>query len=404
MEAEGQPKGPLAGLVVVEMGSVLAAPFCGHLLADLGATVWKVEPPGSGDIMRVWGSRKTVNGKGLFWPIISRNKKSVACDLRVPEGQAVARRMVQQADVLVENFRTGRLAAWGLGNDELLEINPRLVIASVTGFGQTGPYASDAGFGGVAEAMGGLRALIGEPDRPPARAGVSIGDSLAGYLAAVAILSAVHERERSGKGQVIDVAIYEAVLSVMESLLPEWTIAGHLRTRTGATIPHVAPAGLYETLDGKLIVVVASTDATFARLLETIEAEDLLADRAYTDLADRMEKHEEIEARLTAWTEARSAQDVLDIFRAAGVAAGLIYEPEDMLRDPQFNARSSIVSPEDSTLGPVSMQNVFPRFSRTPGGISWLGPELGEHTEEVLATCGYQAEEISRLRSTGVVT
>jgi formyl-CoA transferase len=376
-------EGALTGVRVLELGQLLAGPFCGQLLGDLGAEVIKIEQPGTGDPMRQWGREKP-HGHSLWWPVVARNKKSVTVNLRTAQGQDIVRRLAAVSDVMVENFRPGTLERWNLGYDMLSEINPRLVLTRVTGFGQTGPYAPSAGYGSIGEAMGGLRYVTGEPDRPPSRTGISIGDSLAAAYACIGTLAALHERERSGRGQVVDSAIYEAVLAMMESLIPEWQVAGYQRERTGAILPNVAPSNVYPTLDGEAILIAANQDTVFRRLAEAMGEPELATDERYASHSARGAHQQQLDERIAAWTAKSPATALLTTLNTHGVPAGRIYRAQDMLRDPQFAARGSIVRVPDPQFGELAMQNVAPRLSRTPGGIRWTGPDLGEHTRQVL--------------------
>ena len=394
--------GPLADLRVVEMGQLLAGPFCGQLLGDLGAEVVKVEPPGVGDPMRQWGREKP-HGKSLWWPVVARNKKSVTCDLRTPAGQALVRRLVDTADVLVENFRPGTLERWGLAPDRLWETNPRLVVVRVTGFGQSGPYAPRAGYGSIGEAMGGLRYVTGEPDRPPSRAGISIGDSLAGTYAALGALAAIHHARGTGRGQVVDSAIYEAVLAMMESLVTEWDVAGYQRERTGAILPNVAPSNVYPTADGQTVLVAANQDTVFRRLAELMDDPALAEDPRYATHGARGEHQVELDDRIGTWTAKFDADELLDKLHAGGVPAGRTYRAQDMLRDPHFAARRSIVRVPDATFGELAMQNVAPRLSATPGQVRWTGPALGQHNDEVWTGVGVTPAELAELTENGTI-
>jgi len=397
------PAGPLAGLTVLEMGTLIAGPFCGQILGDFGATVIKIEDPGKGDPMRQWG-RSLPKGHSPWWPVIGRNKQSVTLDLRVPEGQALARRLIAGADVLVENFRPGALEKWGLGYDVLSADNPGLVMARVSGFGQTGPYAQRAGYALVGEAMGGLRYVTGEPDRPPARAGISIGDSLAGLHAALGVMMALHGRHRTGRGQVVDAAIYESVLSVMENLITEYGLTGYIRERSGAVLPGIAPSNAYPTGDGALVVIGANQDTLFARLCEAMDRPDLAADPRFAGHAARGVHQAVLDAEIAAWTSTLKAADLLARMEAHGVAAGRVYRAPDMLDDPQFVARQSIIETPHPVFGAVRMQNVFPRLSESPGHVRWPGPALGEHTDLVLAErLGLSGQILSDLRSRAVI-
>jgi formyl-CoA transferase len=375
-------KGPLAGIRVVECGSLIAGPFCGQLLGDFGAEVIKVEDPLNGDPMRTWG-QNLPGGISLSWPIIARNKKSVTCNLRDSAGQELMRRLVSEADILVENFRPGTLERWGLGYEELFRINPGLILVRVTGYGQYGPYSERAGFGSIGEAMGGIRHITGEPDRAPSRTGISLGDSLAGTFAALGATMALVSRNQTGRGQVVDSAIYEAVLSLMESLLPEWEITHVPRGRTGSVLPGVAPSNVYPTADGADVLIAANRDTVFIRLAGVMDRQDLLSDGRYNTHAARGRHLEELDSLLADWTRKFRSDDLLEKLHGAGVPAGLIYTAEDMLEDPHFKARDAIIHLVHDKLGDFPMQNVFPKLSSTPGSVRWLGPELGEHNDEI---------------------
>ena len=395
--------GPLAGVRVIEMGQLIAGPFCGQVLGDFGAEVIKLEDPKTGDPMRQWGRSKP-KGLSPWWPVIGRNKKSVTVDLRTDEGRAIARDLIATADVVVENFRPGTLEKWGLGYDDLAKANPGLVMARVSGFGQTGPYAKRAGYALVGEAMGGLRHITGEPDRNPARAGISIGDSLSGLNAALGVMMALHARHATGKGQVVDAAIYESVLTVMENLITEYDLTGYIRERSGAVLPGIAPSNVYPTRSGELVLIGANQDTLFKRLCDLMGRPDLAEDPRYRDHAARGVNQGELDARIAAWTLDQDIDDLLPKLEAAGLATGRIYRAPEMLADPQFQARDSIVSVPHPVFGQVKMQNAFPRLTDTPGGVRWPGPTLGEHTQAVLTqVAGMSAEKVAELKARGVV-
>ena len=395
--------GPLEGLTVIEMGTLIAGPFCGQILGDFGAEVIKIEDPKAGDPMRQWG-RSLPKGHSPWWPVIGRNKKSVTLNLRTAEGQAIARKLIGGADVLVENFRPGALEKWGLGYDALSVDNPGLVMARVSGFGQTGPYASRAGYALIGEAMGGLRYITGEPDRAPARAGISVGDSLAGLHAALGTMMALHSRHRTGKGQIVDAAIYESVLSVMENLITEYGLTGYVRERSGSVLPGIAPSNAYPTRDGALVVIGANQDTLFKRLCEAMGRAELSDDPRYAGHAARGEHQAELDALIGAWTSTLDAEALLALMEDKGVAAGRVYRAPDMLADPQFAARDAIVEVPHPVFGAVKMQNAFPRLTDTPGGVRWPGPALGEHTDAVLAErAGLSAEDLTDLRARGIL-
>jgi formyl-CoA transferase len=381
MTGESTPL-PLADVRVVELGQLLAGPFCGQLLGDFGAEVIKVEDPGRGDPMRDWGREKPY-GKSLWWPVVARNKKSVTGNLRDPRGQDLIRRLAEKSDVLLENFRPGTLERWGLGPEQLWEINPRLVITRVTGFGQTGPYAPRAGFGAIGEAMGGIRYVTGDPDKPPSRAGVSLGDALAATFACLGTLVALHARQSTGRGQVVDSAIYEAVLALMESLLPEWALAGYQRERTGSVLPNVSPSNVYPTADGDLILIAANQDSVFGRLAAVIGKPELAQDDRYSSHGARGANMAGLDELIAAWTVTHDADGLLERLHEGGVPAGRIYRAQDMFADPHFAAREAIVRLFHPELGDLPMQNVFPRLSATPGRVRHAGPALGEHNDDV---------------------
>ena len=390
------PKGPLSDLKVVEMGTLIAGPFCGQVLGDFGADVVKVEDPGKGDPMRQWG-RSLPKGLSPWWPVIGRNKRSVALDLRQPEGRELALALIDQADVLIENFRPGAMEKWGMGYEALAARNPRLVMARVSGFGQTGPYSERAGYGLIGEAMGGLRYVTGEPDRPPARAGISIGDSLTALHAVIGVMMALHHRERTGRGQMIDAALYESVLSVMENLVTEYDLTGYVRERSGSILPGIAPSNVYPCANGESLLIGGNGDAVFARLAATMGREDLAADPRYATHAARGENQAELDAIVSTWTRNWPLPELLALLEANGVPCGRIFRAPDMLEDPQFAARQSIVEVDHPVFGKVKMQNAFPKLSETPGGVRWPGPALGEHTREVLEGLGIDAGRLADL-------
>jgi succinyl-CoA---D-citramalate CoA-transferase len=395
---------PLQGVRVVEMGSLLAGPFCGQLLADFGAEVVKVEPPGKGDPMREWG-RQRKEGRALWWPIIARNKKSVTLNLREKEGQELARKLIAEADVLVENFRPGTMERWGLGYEDLSEINPGLIMVRVSGYGQSGPYKDQAGFGSIGEAMGGIRHVTGYPDRPPPRVGVSLGDSLAATFGALGAVMVLYNREAlGGQGQVVDIGIYEAVLALMESTIPEYALTGHIRGRTGAILPSVAPSNTYPTCDGDYIVIGANADTVFGRFAKALGHPEWAESERYATHHARGENQEELDELISGWTRQRTAEEVLEVMREASVPAGKLFTAEDMLSDEHYAARQNIVEVEDPEIGPFPMQNVVPRLSETPGRVRWTGPKLGQHNDEVFKeVLGMSEDELEGLRRRGIV-
>ncbi|WP_406317427.1 CoA transferase [Streptosporangium sp. NBC_01639] len=394
---------PLGDVRVVELGQLLAGPFCGQLLGDFGAEVIKVEDPGRGDPMRQWGREKPY-GKSLWWPVVARNKKSVTCDLRTSRGQELVRGLVEKADVLLENFRPGTLERWGMSPRELHAINPRLVVTRVSGFGQTGPYAPQAGYGSIGEAMGGIRYVTGDPDRPPSRAGISLGDSLAAVHACIGTLVALHERDRSGHGQVVDSAIYEAVLAMMESMLPEWQQASYQRERTGSVLPNVSPSNVYPTEDGDSILIAANQDSVFRRLTAVMGAEELAEDPRYATHGARGEHMAALDQIIATWTAGSPAAELLALLNGGGVPAGRIYRAKDMFEDPHFAAREAIVRVPHPDFGELAMHNVVPKLSATPGSVRTTGPTLGQHNDEVYRELlGLTAEEIAGLSADGVI-
>jgi formyl-CoA transferase len=388
---------------VIEMGTLLAGPFCGQLLGDFGAEVIKVEPPNQGDPMREWGQEKS-HGMSLWWPVIGRNKKSVTLNLRQPEGQAIARELIAKADFLLENFRPGTMEKWNLGYETLRELNRGLIMIRVSGFGQTGPYAKRAGFGAVGEAMGGLRYVCGDPSTPPSRMGISIGDSLAATFACLGALAALHHRDRTGEGQVVDSAIYEAVLSMMESLITEYDKAGYIRERQGAILPNVAPSNVYPTSDGTLILIAANQDTVFKRLAEAMGRPELATDPKYATHSARGSRQRELDDIIAAWTRTLTADRLEALMEEYGIPSGRIYRAPDMLKDPQFHAREAIVTTHHPKFGDLRMQNVAPKLSLTPGSIRSPAPELGENNEEVYGgLLGFSAQRMAELRSAGII-
>ena len=397
--------GALKGIRVIELGQLIAGPFCGQLLGDMGAEVIKVEPPGTdgkrgGDPMRDWGR----GDAKLWWEVVSRNKKSVSANLRVPEGQALVRRLAATADILVENFKPGTLEKWHLGPDVLLADNPRLIVVRVSGYGQTGPYASRAGFGGIGEAMGGWRAIVGDADRPPSRMGVSIGDTLAATYGCMGALAALHARTRTGRGQVVDSALYEAVLQVMESLVPEYQISGTIRERSGSVLPGIAPSNVYPCSDGEYLIG-ANQDAVFARLCTAIGRPELAADPRYVDHVARGARQVELDALIADWTRTRTIAEVEAAMIAHSVPAGTIYRAPEMLADPHYAAREALVEVETAQWGKLRMQNSFPKLSDTPSSVRTPAPAtVGEHNEDVYrGLLGIDAAELAALAAAGAI-
>jgi formyl-CoA transferase len=391
--------GPLSDLKVVEMGQLIAGPFCGQLLGDMGAEIIKIEPPGAGDPMRVWGQ-----GAPVWWEVIARNKMSVSLNLRVPEGQALARRLISEADILVENFKPGALEGWGLGPEDLRRASPRLIVARMSGYGQTGPYRERAGFGGIAEAVGGWRRLVGEPDRPSSRMGVSIGDSLTAGYGVMGILAALHHRGRTGEGQIIDAALYESVLQVMEGMVAEYSAAGVTRQRSGAILPGIAPSNVYPCADGEYMIG-ANNDSLFRRLCQAMGTPALADDPRYATHVARGRNQGELDRLIGAWTSTLTIAEVEAKTLAASIPAGRLYAPADMVADPHFRAREAIVDIDHPKWPGLKMQGVFPKFSATPGAIRSLAPQtVGEHNAFILGErLGLSEADLTDLAGRGVI-
>ncbi|AKJ32125.1 CaiB/BaiF CoA transferase family protein [Caldimonas brevitalea] len=394
------PGGPLAGLKVVELGQLIAGPFAAKTLADFGADVLKIEPPGQGDPLRQW--RLLHEGTSVWWQVQSRNKKSVTLDLRQAEAREIARRLIAEADVVVENFKPGVMEAWGLGYEVLSADNPGLVMLRISGYGQTGPYKDRPGFGVVAEAMGGLRHLSGEPGRVPVRVGVSIGDTLASLHGVIGVLLALQHRQRSGRGQVVDVALYEAVFNCMESLLPEYSAFGVVREAAGSALPGIAPSNAYPCRDG-YVLVAGNGDSIFKRLMAVIGRDDLAQDPALAHNTGRVARVDDIDAAIGDWTRTREVAQVLEALTGAQVPAGRIYTAKDIAEDPHYRARGMIEQVVSDTGLAVEVPGVVPKLSATPGRITRRAPALGEDTEAVLREIGVTAEQLQALRARGVV-
>ena len=396
-----QSQGALTGLKVVELGQLIAGPFAAKTLADFGADIIKIEPPGAGDPLRQW--RLLKEGTSVWWQVQSRNKRSLALDLRQAEAQAVVRKLIIEADVLIENFRPGAMESWGLGPDALLELNPGLIILRISGYGQTGPYKDKPGFGVVAEAMGGLRHLSAEPGRLPVRVGVSIGDTLASLHGVIGILMALHEKQRSGLGQVIDVALYEAVFNCMESLLPEYSAFGAVRGPAGSALPGIAPSNAYLCKDGKCALIAGNGDSIFKRLMMAIGRDDLAVDPTLTDNAGRVKRVEEIDAAIGAWTSKLNVAEVLAVLDQAAVPAGRIYTVEDIAADPHYLARGMLAEVTMSDGSILKVPGMVPKLSRTPGQHRRNAPSLGQDTNAVLLDLGITEDQISEMKKRGIV-
>ncbi|HYX65606.1 MAG TPA: CaiB/BaiF CoA-transferase family protein [Burkholderiales bacterium] len=393
--------GPLSGITVLELGSLIAGPFCGKTLGDFGAAVIKIEPPEEGDPLRKW--RRMRNGTSLWWHVQARNKKSVTCDLRRPEGQEIVRRLARRSQIMIENFRPGALEKWHLGWDVLSRENPKLVLVRISGYGQSGPYRSRPGFAAIAESMAGFRYITGFPDRPPARPNLSTGDTIAALHGVIGALMALHEVSRTGKGQVVDVALYEAVFNCMESLLPEYDAQGYVRERSGSALPGIAPSNLYLCRDGAYVLIAGNADSLFRRLMTAIGRDDLRDDPALARNDGRAAQMQRIDEAIAAWTMERDLSQVLRTMEEAEVPAGRIYTAADIARDPHYAARGMIQDVLAGDGEPLKVPGIVPKLSATPGGIRTAAPKLGEHTDAVLGELGFSETEIARLRNAKVI-
>lgn len=390
----------LKGLRVIEMGQLLAGPFCGQLLGDMGADIIKVEPPGAGDPMRIWGQGKDK----VQWEVIARNKKSVSANLRIPEGQELVRKLIATADVLIENFKPGTMEKWGLSPERLLAEQPGLIIARMSGYGQTGPYSDRAGFGGIGEAMGGWRYIVGEPDRPPSRMGVSIGDTLTATYGCMGVLAALHHRSQTGKGQIVDAALYESVLQVMEGLVPEYDHEGVIRERSGSILPGIAPSNVYICKDGEYMIG-ANKDSLWQRLAEAMGRPELGTDERYATHLARGQNQLELDELINAWTRTLTVDEVDALMIAYSIPAGRVYRAPEMLADPHFKAREAIIEVETERFGKLKMQGAFPKLSATPSGVRSPAPSVvGQHNEEVYGgLLGLSGAEIGALKAAGAI-
>jgi crotonobetainyl-CoA:carnitine CoA-transferase CaiB-like acyl-CoA transferase len=399
MSMDVQRSGALSDVRVIELGQLIAGPFCGQLFADHGADVIKVEAPGEGDPIRAWGKGEIP----VWWSVAGRNKRCVTANLRTEGGRGIVRRLIAGADVLVENFRPGTLEKWGMGYAELARTNPRLVMVRVSGYGQTGPYAPRAGYASVGEALGGMRHLCGEPDRPPSRAGLSLGDTFAASFAFMGALMALRERERSGVGQVVDAAIYESVLAVTEALVPEYAVNGEIRGRSGAKLAGIAPSSVYPCADGD-ILIAANQDSVFERLCAAMQRPDLFTDPRFAGHRARGAHQDLLDDIIAAWTTPQAMADVEALMERHGVPSGRIYRAPEMLADPHYAAREAIVSLDDPDLPGLKMQGVFPKLSRTPGAVRWPGRALGAHTDEVYRELlGADDAQLAAWRAAGII-
>jgi crotonobetainyl-CoA:carnitine CoA-transferase CaiB-like acyl-CoA transferase len=397
-----ESRGPLADVRVIEIGQLLAGPMCGQFMADLGAEVIKLEPPGEGDPLRQWG-RVRPEGVSVWFSVVGRNKLFATCDLRQQEGRDLLARLLESADVLVENFRPGVLEKWGLGWEALHARNPRLILARVSGYGQDGPYSEKAGYASVCEAFAGMRYPIGEPDRPPSRTGTSLGDGLAALFAAYGATAALTARERTGRGQIVDTAIYEACMAMMESLIPDFDRGGYIRERTGSFLPKIAPSNIYKTADG-MVIIGANQDGVFSRLCEAMGAPTLAADPRFAAHIPRGEHQQELDAIVSAWTRALTSAEVQRQCDAHGVPCGPVNRAPELLADPHVMAREAIVTAIDAEIGAIKMQGAFPKFSETPGGVRWPAKRVGADNARVWGEiAGLDANRLADLARRGVV-
>ncbi|WBY02839.1 CoA transferase [Ramlibacter tataouinensis] len=395
------PPSALAGLKVLELGQLIAGPFAAKTLAEFGAEVIKIEPPGAGDPLRKW--RMLKDGTSVWWQVQSRNKRSLALDLRDPDGQAIVRQLAAEADVLIENFRPGAMEGWGLAPDALLELNPRLIVLRISGYGQTGPYRNRPGFGVIGEAMGGLRHLTAEPDRVPVRVGVSIGDTLAALHGVIGILLALQHRHACGRGQVIDVALYEAVFNCMESLLPEYSAFGAVRGPAGSALPGIAPTNAYRCKDGGYALIAGNGDSIFRRLMVLIGRQDLAQDPMLGDNAGRVARVAELDEAIGAWTAQRTVAEVLAALDGASVPAGRIYTIADIAADPHYRARGMLQDIRLDDGSTLAVPGVVPKLSLTPGAHRRNAPALGQDTDAVLREIGLSPQQIQALKARGIV-
>ena len=399
MSLSTENTGPLKGIRVVEMGQLIAGPFCGQLLGDMGAEIIKIEPPGKGDPMRDWGR----GDYPLWWEVVSRNKKCVSANLRVAEGQALARKLIATADILIENFRPGTLEKWGMSPVVLHAENPGLIIVRVSGYGQTGPYSDRAGFGGIGEAMGGWRNIVGDPDRAPSRMGVSIGDSLAATYGCIGALAALRHRDQTGEGQVVDSALYESVLQVMESLVPDYSEFGYVRERSGSVLPGIAPSNVYTCKDGDFLIG-ANQDTVFGRLCTAMGQPELAADPRYIDHISRGKNQTELDERINAWTATLTVDAVEALMIAHAIPAGRVFKPADMIADPHFQAREALVDVPHPRWANLKMQGVFPKLSKTPGSIRSIAPQsVGQDNALYGEMLGLSSDELDDLAKRNII-
>ncbi|AKZ64792.1 CoA-transferase [Herbaspirillum hiltneri N3] len=407
--------GPLAGIKVLELGTLIAGPFCSRMLAEFGADVIKVEAPGVGDPLRQW--RVLKDGTSLWWSVQARNKKSLTLNMKDPQAQDIARKLALEADIIIENYRPGVLEKWNLGYEDLKKLNPATIMVRLSGYGQTGPLKDLPGFGAIGESMGGIRYVSGHQDRPPVRIGISIGDSVAALHGVIGAMMALRHRDVTGgrwngkdgelrvagQGQMVDVALYESVFNLMESLVPEFDQAGVVRERTGGALPGIVPSNTYTTADGKNIVIAGNGDAIFKRLMLAIDRADMANDPQLERNDGRVPRTEEIDRAIQAWCSGKTIDDALAILQAADVPVGKIYSVRDMMTDPQFLARNMFEQHAFADGTPIKLPAVTPKLSETPGGTKWIGPELGQHNAEILRSLGYDDAQIAQLREDKVI-
>lgn len=393
-------EGPLNDIRVIELGQLIAGPFCGQLMADMGADVIKVEPPGAGDPMRVWGR----GDYPLWWSVCARNKRCITANLRESEGQELVKKLISQADMVLENFRPGTLERWGMSYDELSAQNPGLIMIRVSGYGQSGPYSKRAGYASVGEAVGGMRYLCGEPDRKPSRAGLSLGDSLAATYACMGALAALHHREKTGEGQVIDASIYESVLTVMEATIPEYTVSNHIRERSGSKLPNIAPSNIYDCKNGS-IVIGANQDTIFKRLCDAMQLPELASDKRFIDHVSRGDNQDILDQLINDWCSTRNVDEVEELMQLHTVPAGKVYRAPEMLNDPHFIDREALVDVPSERWPDLKMQNVFPKMSKTQGQIRWPGvDELGAHNNEIYeGILNLSKDQLSDLKKKSII-
>ena len=402
-EAPTNRSGPLAGIRVLDLATFVAAPFCATMLAEFGADVIKVEMPGPGDPLRELGYKH--NGVGLFWAQENRNKKGVTCNLRVPKGQEIIKELAKRSDVLVENFRPGTMERWNLGYEVLKEVNPKMVMVMISAYGQTGPYSTKAGFGRIAQAFGGLTYLAGFPDRPPVNPGsATIADYLAGLFGAFGTMVALEDRHQTGKGQCIDISLFESMFRILDNLAPVYHKTGDVRERMGTSTPHAVPHNHYPTRDGGWVAIACTSNRIFERLARAMGREEIASDPRYRNMADRVERREEIDAIVSQWTGTIDRDDLVTFLDSNEVPVSPINSIADIFRDPQYQARGSMVEVEDTTVGPMKMPGIVPRLSRSPGSVDHLAPSLGQHNEEIYGgLLGYSSEEMATLAAEGVI-